>query len=181
MGHWMAVLAGLTLGAAAVAFDARAQVTQVVEDGEVGVRFMIPKDWDWRSRQRDIFVNCAPKIESRPGMPGCYFTVQKRRLAAGQVAITDADRTQWKKWATGDGMRPFVSARDLTVAGYHAHELVVKEGNESNAAVSMRMFVLIPGTGVIDAMHYAYWKDADQSAASRPAVRDALETLKPSK
>ena len=180
MDRWI-MLAASALGAAAVAGDARAQALQVVEDPDVGLRFVIPKDWDWRSRQRDLFVNCAPKIESRPGMPGCYFTVQKHRLAAGQAAITDADRAKWKKWATGDGMRPFVSARDLTVAGYPAHELVVKQGNERNAAVSMRIFVLIAGTGVIDAMHYAYWKDADQSAATQPAVRAALETLKPSK
>jgi hypothetical protein len=78
-------------------------------------------------------------------------------------------------------MRAFVSSRDVTVAGYPAHEVVVKEGNERNAALTMRLFVLVPGLGVIDAWHYAYWNDTDQSGATRPAFRAALETLKPYK
>ncbi len=175
----MVVLA-TALGLAAAANEAQAQATQVVEHSEVGVRFTIPGDWKQRDR-RDVFVNCAPQIESRPGMPGCYFTLQKHRLAAGQTVITEADRAKWKGWATGYGMRPFVSAKDVKVAGYPAHEILVREGNERNAALSMRLFVLIPGAHIVDAMHYAYWGETDQSAATRPAVRAALETLKPLK
>jgi hypothetical protein len=181
MKKHIALTAISALGFAAAAADAQAQATQVVSQANLGVRFAIPASWEWRDRDRDVFVNCAPKIESRKGMPGCYFTVQKSKLAPGQMAIADADRAKWKKWATAEGMRPFVSSKDLKVAGYDAHEILVREGNEKNAALSMRLFVLIPGVNVVDVMHYAFWDDKDQSAATRPAVRTALETLKPAK
>ena len=166
---------------AVVASDAHAQAVQAVHDADVGVRFNMPKDWQWRSRQSDVFVNCAPKIESRPGMPGCYFTVQKHRLAQGQVAITDADRAKWKAWTVSDGMRFFVSARDLKVAGYPAYEVVVKQGREKGAAAGPRVFVLIPQHGVIDAWLYAHWNDEDQTRRIEPAFRAALESLTPAK
>jgi hypothetical protein len=174
-------MAALLLTSVAWANDARAQGSQVVEDEDVGVRFTIPKDWEWRSRQRDIFVNCAPKIESRPGMPGCYFTVQKHRITQGQTAITDADRAKWKSWTLADGMRPFVSARDLKVAGFPAHEVVARQGKERGAATGPRVFVLIPQHGVIDAWLYAHWKDEDQTPRMEPAFRSAMETLRRTK
>lgn len=174
-------LAASVLGLAAAANEVRAQATQVVENKDVGVRFTIPASWELRDRDREVFVNCAPKIEQRPGLPGCFLSLQKHRLAPGQTAITDADRAKWRKWATGDGMRLFVSATDVKVAGYSAHEILVREGKERNAALSMRLFVLIPGAQIVDATHYSYWEETDQSAATRPAVRAALETLKPSK
>jgi hypothetical protein len=155
--------------------------TKVLEHANVGVRLNIPASWEPRDRDREIFVNCAPRIESRPGMPGCYFTMQKHRLPEWQASITDTDRAKWKGWATADGMRLFVSANDVRVAGYPAHEILVREGRERNAALSMRLFVLIPGAQVVDTMHYAYWDEGDQSGATRPAVRSALETLKPLK
>ena len=174
-------LVAFSMAAGVLANGAIAQAVQVVEDKDVGVRFIIPKDWEWRSRQRDIFVNCAPKIESRPGMPGCYITVEKRKIAQGQTAVTDADRAKWKSWSTGDGMRPLVSTRDLKVAGFPAHEVVVKQGSASGAAVEPRVFVLFPEFGLIDASLYAQWNGKDQSASVEPAFRAALNSLKPVK
>lgn len=180
-GRLVFCMAALLLTSGVLANDARAQAGQMVEDADVGVRFTIPKDWEWRSRQRDIFVNCAPKIESRPGMPGCFFTVQKHKIAQGQSAITDADRAKWKSWTVADGMRPLVSTRDLRVAGFPAHEVIVEQGKERGAAAGPRVFVLIPQHGVIDAWLYAHWKDEDQTRRMEPAFRAALESLGPAK
>ena len=175
------LIAASALGLTALP-EAQAQATKAVEHANVGVRITVPAAWDWSERPGGIAVNCAPKIESRPGMPGCYFVVQKSRLAAGQAAITDADRAKWKGWAVGEGLgRVFVSAKDVKLAGYDAHEILVREGKERNAALTMRLVVLIPDRHFVDVMHYAWWDDADQSAATRPAVRAALETMKPLK
>lgn len=161
-----------------ISVEAFAQPTQIVEDKNVGVRFVIPNEWTWERRQSDIFVNCAPKIESRPGMLGCYFTVRKIKAAAGQTSITDADREKWKSWASANGMRRIVSTRDLKVAGFPALEVVVKHGTDPGAAVSRRVFVLMPAAGVVDASFYAHWNDQDQSARFDRAFRTALDSLK---
>lgn len=174
-------IAASAMTAAALAKDVPAQGTQWVEDKDVGVRFAIPKDWEWRSRDRDVFVDCAPKAESRPGMPVCYFMLARRKLAQGQGGITDADRAKWKSWTMADDMRPLVSARDLKVAGNAAYEVVVKEGTERDAATSVRVFIPIPGTGLIDAWLYMHPKIADQSARVRQSFYGALESLKPTK
>ena len=179
-GRILAMVAFL-MAVEVLANDALAQAAQAVEHKDVGVRFTIPKDWEWRNRQNDIFVNCAPKIESRPGMPGCYFTVQRLKIAQGQRVITDADRAKWKSWTMADGMRPLVSTRDLKVAGFPAYEVVVKQGRERGAAAGPRVFVLIPGFGVIDAWLYAHWNDEDQTRLFEPAFRAALDSLKPLK
>jgi hypothetical protein len=180
MGVRVVVMVGSLTVASVLSNHALAQATQVVEDKDVGVRFTIPKDWEWRSRDHDVFVNCEPKLESRPGMPVCYFTVQKSKVAPGQAAITDADRVKWKAWSVADGMRVFVSARDLRVAGFPAHEVIVRQGKEAGAAAGPRVFVFIPGTGVIHAWLYA-WKDTDQTAKYEPGFRAALDSLKPVK
>ena len=57
----VAVLLAL-LGAVA----AHAQ-SQVVEDKDVGVRISIPKKWEARSRGLDVFINCDPAKDDRPG------------------------------------------------------------------------------------------------------------------
>ncbi len=169
------------LAASLALADAIAQPGQVVEDSDVGFRLTIPKDWEWKARGRDVFVNCAPKIESRPGVPGCFFAVQKHKISPDQATITDADREKWKKWTHADGMRPLVSTRDLELGGYPAHEIVVKQGKERNAATSSRVFILFPRDKVIDAFHFAHWEEADQSAATLPAFWGALQTVKPFK
>ena len=174
------LMVGSLIAASVLSSPVLAQATQVVEDKDVGVRFTIPKDWEWRSRDRDVFVNCAPKLESRPGMPVCYFTVRKSKIAPGHAAITDADRAKWKSWSVADGMRVFVSARDLKVAGFPAHEVIVRQGREAGAAAGPRVFVFIPGTGVIDSWLYA-WQETDQTARYEPGFRAALESLKPVK
>jgi len=180
MGVRVVLMASSLIVAGALSSQVLAQATQVVEDKDVGVRFTIPKDWEWRSRDHDVFVNCAPKLESRPGMPVCYFTVQKFKIAPDQAGITDADRAKWKSKSVADGLRVFVSARDLKVAGFPAHEVIVRQGKEAGAAAGPRVFVFIPGTGVIDAWLYA-WKDTDQTARYEPGFRAALESLKPVK
>jgi hypothetical protein len=164
-------------GAGVIGGEAFAQPTQVVDDKDLGVRLAIPKDWTWRSRDRDVFVNCAPKIESRPGMPGCYIALQKIKAGPGQTSITDADRAKWKSWTSADGMRQIVSTRDLKVAGFPAFEVIAKDGKQR----APRVFVLVPGLGVIDAWLYASWQDQDQSARFDPAFRAALDSLKPVK
>lgn len=174
-------MAAFSMVAGVLANDALAQAAQVVEDKGVGVSFTIPKDWEWRSRERDIFVDCSPKIESRPGMPGCYFTVQRHKIAQGQVVINDAERAKWKSWTVAGGMRQLVSTRDHKVAGFSAYEVVVKEGKEPGAATSLRVFVLIPESGVIDAWLYAHWNNVDQTPRIEPAFRAALNSLKPAK
>lgn len=174
-------IALLTL-AAAVAADARAQATQVVEDGDLGLRFSIPKGWEWRSRDRDVFVDCKPGTVARPkGPPGCWFTVSKSRIAPGQTSITDADRAKWKGWTVANGTRPLISARDLRVAGYPAHEIVVRTGTERGAPRTVRVFVLMPEFGVVDTWLHAAWDDQDHTASVEPAFRAALESLKRAK
>jgi hypothetical protein len=158
-----------------------AQSTQLVEDTNVGVRLSIPKNWEWKSRGSDIFINCAPG-KGEPGRPGCFFTVRKITAPPDQRAITDADRAKWKAWTNANGMRPIISTRDFTVAGFPAHEIVSKSGNKPAAVRQRRVMVLIPGTGrVLDAWFIATWGDKDYYDQYNPAFAAALETLVPAK
>ena len=169
------------LGMAVSAAGAQAQATQVVESANVGVRLTIPAKWEMRDRDRDLFVDCSPGIHRIPkGAPGCFFTIQRHRIAAGQASITDEDRAKWQKWTRADGMRTLVSATDVKVAGYPAHEIVVRESGR-DVQFSTRLFVFFPESHVIDAWHTAYWDKQDQSAATLPAFRAAMATLKPLK
>jgi hypothetical protein len=157
-----------------------AQSTQVVEDKDVGVRLSIPKNWAWRSRERDIFINCAPDKEDR-GRPACYFTVQKHKASPDQKAITDADRAQWKGWTHANGMRPIISTRDFKVAGFPAHEILAKDGTDRSDSRMRRVFVLMPGTGrVLDAWFATILDDKDYDRYE-PGFAVALETLAPTK
>jgi hypothetical protein len=165
------------LGLAAAVTGAQAQATKVMESADVGVRLTIPAKWEARDRGSDLFVDCAPGTQRIPkGAPGCFFTMSRRRIAAGQASITVEDRAKWQKWTQADGMRTLVSATDVKVAGYPAHEIVVREGK---GAFSTRLFVLFPGSHVVDAWHTAHWDEKDQSAATLPAFRAAMATLKP--
>jgi hypothetical protein len=158
---------------------AMAQSAQLVQDKDVGVRLSIPKNWEYRSRDRDIFINCAPGKEDR-GRPACYFTVEKRKAPPDQKAITDADRARWKGWIHANGLRPIVSTRDFTVAGFPAHEIVAREGSDRAATRSRRVFVLVPGTGVFDASFATILDDKDYDRYN-PAFASALDTLAPLK
>ena len=170
------------LGVAAATTGAQAQATKVLEQANVGARLTIPANWEVRDRDREIFVDCAPGKEIiRGGGAGCHFTMSRHRIAAGQAAITDEDRAKWQKWTLGGGMRTLVSAADVKVAGYPAHEIVVRDGSERDAHFSTRLFVFFPGSHVVEAWHHAYWDKKDQSAATLPAFRAAMATLKPFK
>jgi hypothetical protein len=171
-------LTASALGLAAAMTGAQAQATKVVESAGVGVSLTLPAKWEARDRGDDIFVDCAPGTQTiRNGAPGCFFTIQRRRIAAGQAAITGEDRAKWQQWTLGGSTRRLVSATDVKVAGYPAHEVLVREVRGEK--FSTRLFVLIPGSHVVDASHYAYWDDKDQSAATLPAFRVAMATLKP--
>jgi hypothetical protein len=157
------------------AMAVHAQSTQVVEDKDVGMRMAIPKNWQWRSRQRDVFVNCDPTREDR-GRMACYFYVQSRKAPVDQKAIADADRAKWKGWVEAGGMRKIISARDTKLAGLPAYEVV--EG-ERNAPTSRRVFVLVPGKGqVFDVTYATMFESRDYDRYSAP-VAAALETLVP--
>ena len=157
---------------------AMAQSTQVAQDKDVGVRLSIPKKWEYRSRDRDIFIDCAPDKGDR-GRPACYITVEKRKAPADQKAITDADRVKWKGWAAGDG-NPVISTRDTTVAGFPAYEVVKRMGAKPDSSRQKRVFVLVPGTGVFDISFATIVDDKDYDRYN-PAVTSALDTLAPLK
>ena len=157
---------------------AMAQSTQVAQDKDVGVRLSIPKKWEYRSRDRDIFIDCAPDKGDR-GRPACYITVEKRKAPADQKAITDADRVKWKGWAAGDG-NPVISTRDTTVAGFPAYEFVKRSGAKPDSPRHKRVFVLVPGTGVFDISFATILDDKDYDRYN-PAVTSALDTLAPLK
>ena len=158
-------LAGMT--------SAHAQALQTVEDKNVGMRMSIPKNWQWRSRDRDVMVNCDPSREER-GRMACYFSVESRKAPVDQKAITDADRAKWKGWVDAGGIRKIISARDIRLAGLPAYEVV--EGDR-NAATSRRTFVLVSGKGQVFDVTYGTLlepRDYDRYSA---AVAAALETL----
>jgi len=160
----------VTLGAAPVL---HAQSTQVVEDRNVGMKMSIPKAWEWRSRDRDVMVDCDPTRE-QSGRKACYFYIESRKAPAGQNAITDADRAKWKEWVHAGGIRKIISARDTKLAGLPAYEVV--EGDR-NMATSRRAFVLVPGKGQVFDVTYGTMlepRDYDRYSA---AVAAALETL----
>jgi hypothetical protein len=153
-----------------------AQAVQVVEDKDVAVRISIPKSWERRDRDREIFINCAPAKEDR-GRPACYFTVRGWKVPAEQKTITEADRVTWKGWVHANGMRPIVSTRDIKVAGMPAYEILHRQGNERNEPLSRRVFILVPGKGqVLDASLVTMLDPLDYDRYS-PAVAAALETL----
>ena len=102
---------------------AMAQSAKLVQDKDVGVRLSIPSNWEYRSRDRDIFIDCAPGKDDR-GRPACYITVGKRKAPLDQKAVTDADRARWKGWSSTDSSSPIISTRDFKVAGFPAYEVV---------------------------------------------------------
>ncbi len=170
----------IPLCAIAISGPAIAQSTKVVEDKDVGVRLSIPKNWESRSRDRDIYIDCAPGKDDR-GRPACYFTVRKVKAPADQKAITDADKAKWKGWVDAGGMRPIVSTRDLTVAGFPAHEIVAREGNARTDTRSRRVLILLPGTGRVFDVSFVTMLDDKDYDRYGPAFTAALETLAPAK
>jgi hypothetical protein len=156
--------------------------SKVVEDKAVNVRLSMPKDWESRSRGRDLYVDCAPgKGES--GRPACYFTIERRKAPAAQKAIAEGDRTKWKGWASGNGVNAIVSSRDLTIAGFPAYEVIARAGTGRTDPRVRRLFILVPGTGqVFDASFVAMGEGrGEQYDRYHPAVASAIETLAPAK
>ena len=161
----------------AFASSAGAQATKACEDADVGVRLSIPADWECRSRDRDVFVNCAPKNE-RSGRPGCYFTISSRK--AGKT-ITDEDRKKWTGWATADGSRPPLSKDDVKVAGFPTYNVVYRNGNRADSTTGSRFFVLLPGKERMLDISYDAINDVADYERYKPAVMKALQTLAPTK
>ena len=161
-----------------------AQSTKLVVDKDVNVKLSIPKDWESRSRDRDVFVDCAPGKDDS-GRPACYFTIERRKVPPDQKAIADADREKWKGWTSANGMRPIVSTRDLKIAGYPAYEVLARSGTGRGDPLQRRVFILVPGTGqVFDATFLAMGDgrgEGDQYDRYALAVATALETLAPAK
>ena len=153
-----------------------AQPTKVVEDRNVGVRLKVPQNWTSSGRGNDLFIDCAPDKNDQ-GRPECYFTIRRVVAPDGQKAITEADRATWDSWATAKGMRKVLSTKDITVAGFPAHEIVVKTG----AYRLRRVMILVPGKGeVFDSSFIAMGKnDKDEYDAYNPAFAAALATLVP--
>ncbi|MGZ5065348.1 MAG: hypothetical protein ACXWG1_07345 [Usitatibacter sp.] len=159
-----------------------AQSTQLVVDNEVGVKLSIPKDWQSRSRGRDVFVDCAPgKGES--GRPACYFTIERRKAPPAQKTITDADKAKWQGWTSAGGMRPIISTRDLTIAGFPAYEVLARSGTARDDPRHRRVFILVPGAGQLFDISFLAMGEGkgDQYDKYQPAVAAALETLAPAK
>ena len=109
-------------------------------------------------------------------MPACRIFVDKNKAPAGQNEITDADRAKWAGWVSGT--RTIVSRRDLKLGGYPAYEVIGRSGKSNTGPLSSRVFILIPGSGVIDATLVAEWDGKDQHERIAPAFRAALDTIK---
>jgi hypothetical protein len=154
---------------------AMAQSVQLVQDDNVGVRLSIPKNWEYRSRERDMFIDCAPGNEDR-GRPACVITVAKRKAPLDQKAITDVDRGRWKGWSSPDSSAPIISTGDIKVAGFPAYEVVTRSGTERDSPRYRRVFVLVPGTGVFDFWFATMLDDRDYDRYS-PAFATAIDTL----
>lgn len=158
---------------------AMAQSAKLVQDKDVGVRLSIPSNWEYRSRDRDIFIDCAPGKDDR-GRPACYITVGKRKAPLDQKAVTDADRARWKGWSSTDSSSPIISTRDFKVAGFPAYEVVKRSGIKRDSPRDRRVFILVPGTGVFDVSFVTMLDDADYDRYN-PAFATAIDTLTPLK
>jgi hypothetical protein len=169
----------ILLFAFVAASPAMAQSTKVVEDKDLGVRLSIPSNWEFRSRDRDVFIDCAPGKEDR-GRPACYITVEKRKAPPDQKAITDADRTKWKGWSSPDSGTPIISNGDIKVAGFPAYEVVTRSGTKRDSPRYRRVFILVAGKGVFDASFATILDDSDYDRYN-PAFGKALDTLAPLK
>ncbi|MFM9972659.1 MAG: hypothetical protein ACKVQK_30140 [Burkholderiales bacterium] len=167
---WMATNLLLLLLIAHPAWVA-AQTRQMVS--ELGIRLLVPPDWEWHWRDnKEIFINCAPQIAK--GF-GCSLIVTVLKVSADQNRITETDRRQWRSWQSAGGIRRIVSARDIVLAGYPAHEIISEEPLRS-----MRLFVLIPNTGRLYDIAYFVGSPANRNAdffRYKPAVDATLQTL----
>jgi hypothetical protein len=177
-GRAFVLLFSLILFGPAVAV---AQATQTVEDAEVGVRFVIPKGWEWRKREStqyqraSFFVNCMPEVtKTYP----CNVVVDYFAAPAGQSAFTDADRRKWESAYSASGMRKIESTRDLTVGGFPAFEIVGREGLERDAARSSSTFILVPAAGRLFRFSYMANHDGKEYYDRfRPEIDAALKSF----
>ena len=169
---------GAAFFALSIAPAAHAQM-QSHEDADVGVRMSIPKQWTWKSRPHDVYVNCAPGKEDR-GRPDCYFTIHRLKAPAEQKAITDADRQKWSEWTSGAG-RVIVSKGEAKMAGFPAYHFVVRDGRGDDETGASRTFVLVPGRGVVFDVRYNAINNLSDYERYKPEVMKALETLRPTR
>ncbi len=152
---------------------AMAQTRQMI--AELGIRILVPEKWEWYRRDsNEIFIDCSPQIVDRFG---CSIIVTMLKAAPGQTEITQADRKLWRSWQAATGLRGIISARDRTLAGFPAYEIISEDPLRT-----MRLFVLIPQTSrVYDIAYFAGThtnKNADYHRY-KPAVDAALQTLWP--
>ena len=158
-----------------------AQATQTVEDAEVGVRFVIPKGWEWRKRdstqyqRASFFVNCMPEVtKSYP----CHLVVDYFPAPATQSAFADADRRKWESAYSASGLRKIESTRDLTVGGFPGFEIVGREGLQRDAARSSNTYILVPAAGRLFRFSYTANQDGkDYYDRFRPGIDAALKSF----
>jgi hypothetical protein len=164
----------LSMAAIVGASSSAAQATQVVESPDFNVRLLIPKSWSWEPKSNGPFISCAPKAANPVD---CYLSVERRKAAPGQGGITDANRQQWKDWASGGGMQQVQSARDVRIAGYPAFETVSKAGRDT----IYRVFILMDSPPrVIDVTFYGSGDGKnDYYRQNKPAVDTVLGSLAP--
>ncbi len=137
------------------------------------VRLLIPQNWSWEPKSNGPFISCEPK---RDNPPACYLSVEIRKAAPNQNAITDADRQKWREWASSRGSYPIRSTRDVKISRYPAFETVAK----MDEATVYRVFVLMDSPArVIDMTFYASWGGKDYYERYKPAMDAVLSTLAP--
>jgi len=148
-----------------------AQTRQIV--AEIGMRLLLPTNWEWfRRDSNEIFINCSP--EKTEGF-ACSLIITQRTLPAGQTAITDADRRQWRSWQLATSSSRIVSSRDVILAGYPAYEIIGEDPLRS-----MRVFVLVAKTGRLYEIAFAAGTPANKNAdyyRYKPAADAALQTF----
>jgi Raf kinase inhibitor-like YbhB/YbcL family protein len=151
-----------------------------VANEAVGVRLLIPQNW----KAREILDPTSPHllIDCVPAHPNsCWLMVKSTVLPSAKSEITDADRGLWdaRKHPRYAIRTHRVSSRDLQVAGYPAHEVIVQNENPPRER-TRTVYVLDQGVGRLFEFSFsAAWQSQDHFAQYERAIDAAIQSFSP--
>jgi len=156
------------------------QGTTEVANRAVGVRLAIPQGW----KAREIPDPVRPHliIDCFPDQPNsCWLMVKSRPVRVSDTAITDADRRIWDAAKHPRHRTParLVSSRDLRVAGYPAHEVIVQNVNEPQERIRTVYVLAHDVRRLFEFSFSASWGSEDHFDEYEPAFEAALKSFSP--
>ena len=153
--------------------------TKQIANISVAVRLDVPQSWKVRDLPDPsspyLLIDCVP---SQPN--SCWLMVKSTDVPKGKT-ITEADRRRWdarKHPRYQVSTRP-VSSRDLQVAGYPAHEVIVQNENSPHGR-TRTVYVLASDVGRLFEFSFsAAGGSQDRYAEFAPAIEAVLQSFSP--